>query len=330
MIQIKEKELVSADRIVKMGQEIFDKEISALEKVKHQLNDSLFHAAQLILSSNGKVIVVGVGKSGLVGRKISASLSSLGTPSYFLHPTEARHGDLGMVANEDVIIAISYSGESSELIDLLPNFKYRGNKIICITANRNSALGTSSDIVLTANVDSEACYLNLAPTSSTTATLVIGDALAIILAYLRGYTSQDFSMNHPSGALGKRLSLLVDDIMNSDVDTVNINECCLIQEALFKMTKSRMGAVNIINNENKLVGIVTDGDIRRNLSITSINTNIGEIKNENCKTILSGTLAIEALEILINHKISILPVVNYNNNPIGLLHIQDLLRAGIK
>ncbi|GAB6072740.1 KpsF/GutQ family sugar-phosphate isomerase [Venenivibrio stagnispumantis] len=315
--------------IVRFGKEIIEEEIRALNRLKDALNENFEKAVNLILGTTGKVIITGIGKSGIIGKKIASTFSSTGTPSFFLHPAEAIHGDLGMVEKEDLIIAISNSGESPELIAIIPTLKRWGNKIIAITNNPNSTLAKNSDIVLHLNIDKEACPLNLAPTSSTTATLVLGDALASTLLTIRNFKKEHFAEFHPGGALGKKL-MKVSQIMHTGEKLPIVPENTPLQDAIITMSEKGFGAVLIVDKNNHLKGILTDGDLRRFIKKGG---SIDKSKVEDAMTIspkyiTEDMLVLEALEIMERYKITVLPVVK-DNIPIGLVHLHDILKSGV-
>lgn len=315
--------------ILKFGKEIIEEEIRALNRLKDALDENFEKAVNLILNTTGKVIITGIGKSGIIGKKIASTFSSTGTPSFFLHPAEAIHGDLGMVEKEDLIIAISNSGESPELIAIIPTLKRWGNKIISITNNPNSTLAKNSDVVLYLNIDKEACPLNLAPTSSTTATLVLGDALASTLLTIRNFKKEHFAEFHPGGALGKKL-MKVSQIMHTGEKLPIVPENTPLQDAIITMSEKGFGAVLIVDKNNHLKGILTDGDLRRFIKKGG---SIDKSKVEDAMTIspkyiTEDMLVLEALEIMERYKITVLPVVK-DNIPIGLVHLHDILKSGV-
>jgi arabinose-5-phosphate isomerase len=272
-----------------------------------------------------------MGKSGHIGNKIAATLASTGTPSFFIHPAEASHGDMGMVTAQDVVIAISNSGETNEILTLLPVIKHLQTPLITLTGNPLSTLARNATINIDVSVPKEACPLGLAPTSSTTATLVIGDALAISLLEGRGFTAENFALFHPGGNLGKRLLLKINDLMRTGTQIPSVGENSSIREALVEMTQKSLGMTSVLNQENKLVGIYTDGDLRRTLNKNlNINeTSIQEVMTISCKTISPDLLAIEALHIMETHKITSLLVVNHEKDLVGIAHLHDLLNAGL-
>ncbi|HEO63773.1 MAG TPA: KpsF/GutQ family sugar-phosphate isomerase [Candidatus Omnitrophica bacterium] len=267
----------------------------------------------------------------MIAQKISATMSSTGTPSLWLHPAEAVHGDLGRVTDQDVVIAISNSGETDEIKNLLPIIKRIGAKLIAITGNPKSTLAKESDAVIDAKVDKEACPFNLAPTASTTAMLAVGDVLAIVLFELKGFNEDDYALYHPAGVLGKKLLLRVNDVMRKGDDHPVAEEGDLVKDVLIKITKSRAGSATVVNKENKLVGIFTDGDLRRWLGREGniLDKKVSSVMTKSPKTIGSGSLAAEAAKIMQGFSIDELPVVDENNFPLGLVDIQDLLKAGI-
>lgn len=288
-------------------------------------------AAREIFACKGRVVVVGLGKSGHVGRKISATLASLGTPSFFLHAAEAAHGDLGMVRREDVGLLISNSGSSSEIVALLPHFRRLGAKMIAITGATNSPLAKNSDIVINAGVETEGDPLELAPMSSTTLELVIGDAIATLLTILRGLKREDFALFHPGGALGRKLLTRVRDVMGTGDQLPVVKQGVTVKDALFVITGKGYGAACVIDNEGNLTGIFTDGDLRRLMEKSgtdSFNTKIDDAMTLTPKTISPDALAAEAVRIIEQNEISVL-IATENNKPVGIVHIHELLKAGI-
>jgi len=286
-------------------------------------------AVDIIVNTKGKLIVTGVGKSGLIGSKIAATFASTGTPSFFLHPTEALHGDLGMITKEDSVLAISYSGESEELIKILPHIKRFNVKLIAMTGNRNSTLGKYADVVLNIKVSKEACPLNVAPTSSTTLTLAMGDALAICLMKKRNFTKEDFASFHPGGTLGKKLFVKVRDLMKTSFAIANKDDT--LKEAIIKMSEAKLGHILFVEN-NKVVAILSDGDLRRALMSKDFDLEKKAIvfATKNPKTIKESMLASDALSFMEQNKIQLLPVVDEKENVIGVIHIHNLVEAGIK
>ncbi len=308
-------------------------EQKAIEDLAARLDDTFTQACNAILTSKGRLIITGMGKSGHISNKIAATLASTGTPAYFVHPGEALHGDLGMILAEDVVIAISNSGSTEELLVLASATKRNGTTIIAMTGNPQSALGELSDIHLDISVTEEACPLGLAPTSSTTVTLVLGDALAVALLEARGFTPEDFARSHPAGRLGKRLLVHVRDIMHTDDQLPVVSPTTPIKDAILIMTSKKLGATLICDDSNTLLGIFTDGDLRRTFEKDSIDKHINEpIGNiiKSCNYVVkSNELAVDALNIMQDHEITILPVVNNEQQIEGIIHMHDLLKAGI-
>lgn len=313
------------------AKQVLDIEAKAVINLKKNIGRSFQKAAQFILGSKGRVVVTGMGKAGIIGQKLSATLSSTGTPSLFLHSADAIHGDLGRVTGDDVVIILSNSGETEEIKKLLPLLKKIGAKIIAITGNATSLLVRYSDAVLNTAVEKEACPLGLAPTASTTAMLAMCDALAVCLLELKGFKEKDFAFYHPGGLLGKRLLLKVEDIMRTASANPIINEDERISKVLVKITQARAGSASIINKNRRLVGIFTDGDLRRHLEIDRdlLRCRVKEIMTKNPITVSPEMLAVEAMRILREKKIDELPVVDKNHKPVGLLDVQDLLKAGL-
>ncbi len=285
----------------------------------------------MILASKGRVVVVGMGKSGHIGNKIAATLASTGTTSFFVHPAEASHGDMGMITRDDIILALSNSGSTNEIVTLLPLIKRLGIKMISLTGDPESILAKAADINLNAHVVHEACPLNLAPTSSTTAALVMGDALAVALLNARGFTAEDFAFSHPGGALGRRLLLKVENVMHSGESLPSVQRGTLLRDALLEMTRKGLGMTAIVEADGTLAGIFTDGDLRRTLDrpVDIRQTIIDEVMTLHGKIAHAEMLAAEALKIMEDNKISALVVVDQNDRPVGAFNLQDLLRAGV-
>ena len=304
-----------------------DIEITALNELKNLLDESLTKALDMIENTQGRVIITGMGKSGHIGKKIAASLASTGTPSFFMHPAEASHGDLGMVTDNDLIIAISNSGESRELIDILNYSKRFGIKLISITKNPESSLGKAGDIVLRLPLSKEACPLGLAPTSSTTATLVLGDILTVAMIERRGFSKAQFNQRHPGGKLGSILQR-VKDMMHKDTEIPILKETATINEIILEMTSKRLGCVGFVNKNNDFCGMFTDGDLRRCLNADLKNAKAFEIMTKNPIVVNPEMFASEAIKIMNEKKITNLFVIE-NNKAIGVIHIHDLLKAGI-
>ena len=305
-----------------------DSEIRAIEELKKSLDaESLTKALDFMQNSTGRIIITGMGKSGHIGKKIAASLASTGTPSFFVHPAEASHGDLGMITDDDVVIAISNSGESRELIDILNYCKRFGIKLIAITKNQDSSLGKAGDVVLLLPNNGEACPLGLAPTSSTTATLVLGDILTIRMIERKGFSKEDFNDRHPGGKLGSILKR-VSDLMHTGQDMPLLDENANMQAVLLEMTSKRLGCVGFVNSAGILTGILTDGDLRRCLSAQILSEKAADLMTRNPKTIAPEAMTAEALKIMHDKKITNLFVVD-NLKPVGVNHIHDLLNNGV-
>ncbi|MCL4120631.1 UNVERIFIED_CONTAM: hypothetical protein GTU68_023345 [Idotea baltica] len=317
---------------IENAKKTFEFEISALETLKNSIDENFEKACEVILKNpNGRVIITGMGKSGHIGKKIAATLSSTGTPAFFVHPGEAGHGDFGMITANDVLIAISNSGNSGEIMGLMPMIKYLKIPIITITSNSNSLMAKASDVTLNLQVQKEACPLNLAPTSSTTATLVLGDALAIALLKAKNFSAKDFAFSHPSGALGKKLILKVENIMRREDEIPTIKPTDTIRKAILEISSKGIGNTLIAEN-NKLLGIFTDGDLRRIFEVDSFNSHlpISEVMSKKPKSISKDDLAITALEIMEEFEITSLAVVDSKNNLTGVVTLHDLVKLGLK
>lgn len=307
-------------------------EAKELEKTANKISFDIEKAIDLIVNSKGKLIVTGVGKSGLVGAKIAATLASTGTSSFFLHPTEAMHGDLGMIGKDDIVLGISYSGESEELIQILPHLRRLNIPLIAMAKSENSTLAKYADVFINIAVDKEACPLDTAPTSSTTLTMAMGDALAVCLMKKRDFKKEDFASFHPGGSLGKKLFVKVDDLLKKD-NLPTVSRETKLKDAIIVMSEGRLGNVIIVDENRTVFGVLSDGDLRRALMNEnfSINCNVEDIATLNPKTLKNkDLLASDALQIIENYKIQLLIVTDENNKLIGLLHIHDLIEAGIK
>ncbi|MBI5145139.1 MAG: KpsF/GutQ family sugar-phosphate isomerase [Candidatus Omnitrophica bacterium] len=317
--------------ILKRAKQVLDIEAKAINCLKKNINQDFQKAINLVSSSRGRVVVTGVGKTGIIGQKFSATLSSTGTPSLFLHSAEAIHGDLGRVTKEDVVIILSYSGESQEIKQLLPILKKIGAKIISVTGNPQCLMARYSDVVLNTAVKKEACPLGLAPTASTTAMLAICDALAVCLLELKGFKEKDFAFYHPGGTLGRRLLLKVEDIMRKGAANPIVKEDKKISTVLVKITQARAGSATVVDKKGKLAGIFTDGDLRRHLEIDPNLSmrKVSDVMTKKPTVVKPDMLAAEAMRILKEKKIDEVPVVDKNNRPVGLLDVQDLLKAGL-
>ncbi|MBU5210413.1 KpsF/GutQ family sugar-phosphate isomerase [Heyndrickxia oleronia] len=310
---------------------VLEKEAKAILKYSEILSTDIIHPIELLLNCKSHVIVTGIGKSGIVGKKISATLASTGTPSYYLHPAEGLHGDLGMVKENDVVLAISNSGESEEVIQLIPSIKKIGAKLIALVGNEYSTLAKKADGIISIGRVEEACPLGLTPTTSTTLILAIGDAIAITLLKAKNFTSENFAVYHPGGSLGKKLLISVGDVIqhNNRNPKAKIYSDC--KEVLFEMTKSRIGAVSVVDGDDILIGILTDGDLRRALTagIDMFDCTIEQLYNQTPITISSELLAVEALKIMENKKINVLPVIDEKQRPIAMIHITDITKIGL-
>lgn len=317
------------DRLVE-AKKVFDTEIAALEKTRDALDDTFLKILDLVVNCKGKVIITGMGKPGHIAAKLAATFASLGTPSFRLHPAEAMHGDLGMVSANDVVIAISFSGESDEIVRILPNIKMIGATLVGITGNANSTLAKASDIVQVLPKFEEACYLGLAPTSSTTAVLCYGDALAVIASGIYGFKDVDFGKFHPAGSLGKKLILKVDDLMAKDDKNAKVHISLPLKNAIIELSKKGLGAVSVVDDDGKLLGIITDGDLRRQLEKGAdiYGMKVEEIMSSNPFTVEKDRLAIDALKIMKDKNISCL-IVTENGEAIGTIRLQDIIGVGI-
>lgn len=314
------------------GRRVFEIEGQALAAVAARIDGDFTAACKLILRAKGRVVCTGMGKSGHIARKIAATLASTGTPSFYVHPGEAGHGDLGMITDTDVVLALSYSGESDEVLMLLPVLKRQGNAVIGMTGRPQSTLGRESDVHLDVSVPAEACPLALAPTSSTTASLAMGDAIAVALLEARGFTADDFARSHPAGALGRRLLLHITDVMHAGDEVPTVDADASVSEALVEMSRKRLGMTAVVDDARRLIGLYTDGDLRRTLDDPGVDlrtTRIAEVMTRSPKTIGADALAAEAAQIMETHKISGLLVVDTERRVVGALNIHDLLRARV-
>ena len=312
------------------AKKVFDTEITALEKTRDALDDTFLQILDLIINCKGKVIITGMGKPGHIAAKLAATFSSLGTPSFRLHPAEAMHGDLGMVSSNDVVIAISFSGESDEIVKILPNIKMIGATLVGITGNPNSTLAKASNVVQVLPKFEEACYLGLAPTSSTTAVLCYGDALAVVASGIYGFKDVDFGKLHPAGTLGKKLILKVDDLMVKEEKNAKVHISVPLKDAIIELSKKGLGAVSVVEEGDMLVGIITDGDLRRKLEKGAdiYNMKVEDIMSKKPLTIRRDKLAIEALRTMKDKNISCL-VVCEEGRTIGTIRLQDIIGVGI-
>jgi len=316
---------------ITLGQAVVKTEQLAIEQLASKISHEFANACQILLDCEGRIIVMGMGKSGHIGNKIAATLASTGSPAFFVHAGEASHGDLGMITNEDVVIALSNSGETHEITSLLPVIKRLNVPLISLTGNSRSTLATFADVNLDTGVKKEACPLNLAPTASTTVTLVMGDALAVALLQAKGFSEKDFVLSHPGGILGRKLLLKVEDVMHKGEQIPIVQETTCVSDALLEMTDKKLGMTCIVNQHKELSGIFTDGDLRRALA-DNIDLNkvpIKSVMTVNGKTITAEKLAAEALRIMEQNAISALVVTSDSNQPIGALNMYDLLKAGV-
>jgi arabinose-5-phosphate isomerase len=318
-------------QLKQLGIAVIETEAAAVQALAARVGDAFVAACRHMLACEGRIVVLGMGKSGHIGGKIAATLASTGSPAFFVHPGEASHGDLGMITARDVVLAISNSGETDELLTILPLIKRLGVPLIALTGSADSTLGRAADVNIDVSVAQEACPLGLAPTSSTTATLVMGDALAVSLLEARGFTAEDFARSHPGGRLGRRLLLLIRDIMHTGEAVPKVHAGVLVSEALVEMTRKNLGMTVIVDEAGRLDGIFTDGDLRRILDrrVDVHTAMVGDVMTRDCKTILPDMLAAEALKMMEQHSINALPVVDDENRVIGALNMHDLLRAGV-
>ncbi|MBW2039501.1 MAG: KpsF/GutQ family sugar-phosphate isomerase [Deltaproteobacteria bacterium] len=319
--------------IIERAKRVLRIEAEAIHRLEEKINEDFVRAVEMILNCDGKVVVTGVGKSGIIGKKIASTLASTGTPAFFLHPTEGVHGDLGMLDKRDIVLAISNSGETEELSPILPLIKRYGNRLIVLTGSPSSTLARAGNVVLDVSVQEEACPLGLAPTASTTASLAMGDALAVSILEKKGFKKEDFAILHPGGRLGKRLLLKVSDLMHMGEELPKVYENTLMKEALVEITSKRLGVTGVMDELEQLVGVITDGDLRRALEKYPdlLERTASEIMTKNPKWIEANALAAQAVQRMEEHSITSLFVFNKagERNPVGIIHLHDLLKAGV-
>lgn len=318
-------------KLKQLASAVIETEIRSIALLKARIDDDFVRACELMLDCKGRIIVLGMGKSGHIGNKIAATLASTGSPAFFVHPGEASHGDLGMITADDVVLAISNSGETDEIITILPIIKRLHVPLIAMTGKQTSTIAESADVQLNIGIEEEACPLGLAPTSSTTATLVMGDALAVALLEARGFTADDFARSHPGGRLGRRLLLHVADVMRVGDAIPTTSEEASFHEALLEMTKKGLGMTIIVDDNNKVAGLITDGDLRRLFDgeTDMRDANVKDVMTAKCKTVPATILAAEALRIMEEYKVNSFPVVDVDNNVVGAFNMHDLLKAGV-
>lgn len=322
---------MSNEQLKSLGLAVIETELAAIEALKDRIDNQFAIACQHLLACKGRIVVIGMGKSGHIAGKLAATLASTGSPAFFVHPGEASHGDLGMITSQDVVIAISNSGETNEILTILPLIKRLNVPFIALTGNSKSTLAKCATAHLDVSVEKEACPLGLAPTSSTTATLVMGDALAVALLESRGFTAEDFALSHPGGSLGRRLLLRVHDIMHTGDEIPFVHESATMSDALVEMTNKGLGMTAVCDDDMHIIGIFTDGDLRRVLaqSVDIHNATINDHMTKQCKTASANMLAAETLELMQSHKINALLIIDDNKQLVGALNMHDLLRAGV-
>ena len=323
--------LSEASRSLELAREVLSIEAAAVLALTHRIDENFLRALDIILSCKGRVIVGGMGKSGHIARKIASTLSSTGTPAYFVHPAEASHGDLGMITSEDVFIALSYSGESEELLTIVPVIKRQGAKLISLTGNAHSNLALAADAHLDGAVDKEACPMGLAPTASTTAALALGDALAVALLDAKGFGAEDFARSHPGGNLGRRLLTHVRDVMHKGAEIPAVGEHAMLSDAVLEITRKRLGMTAIVDTAQHVLGIYTDGDLRRTLEkrLDFSTTPVSDVMSRKPRSIGPEALAAEAVQVMEQYNISQILVVDGENKLVGALNMHDLLRAKV-
>lgn len=318
------------EKICELGRSVVITEAQMINNLLHRIDHQFANACQHLHDCTGRIAVMGMGKSGHIGKKIAATFASTGSPAFFIHPSEAKHGDVGMLTKQDVLLALSNSGESEEMLAILPSIKRLGIPLITLTGRPNSTLARAATINIDVSVEKEACPLGLAPTSSTTAALVMGDALAMAVLDKRGFTENDFAISHPGGALGRQLLLSIDELMHKNDEVPVISSTATLKEALVEMTQKKLGMTTIVDNEGKLIGIFTDGDVRRAFDKNAeLQHPVVEFMSKNPKTLGRDMLAATALRLMETHKITSLVIINEDQKPVGVIHIHDILRAGV-
>ncbi|MDX1655027.1 MAG: KpsF/GutQ family sugar-phosphate isomerase [Candidatus Competibacteraceae bacterium] len=322
---------MSDANIKALGRAVLDNEARAVAELANRIDDSFVRACRHLLACQGRIVVIGMGKSGHIGSKIAATLASTGSPAFFVHPAEASHGDLGMITPLDVVLALSNSGETDEILTILPLIKRLGVPLVALTGNPRSTLAQAATVHIDVAVSQEACPLGLAPTTSTTAALAMGDALAVALLEARGFTADDFARSHPAGRLGRRLLLLVDDVMHTHERIPRSSPEDLLSQALVEMSHKGLGMTIVVDDSDRVLGVFTDGDLRRTLDrrLDIHTTPVGEVMTPHCHTITPGVLAAEALGLMEEYKINALPVTDSDGHLRGALNMHDLLRAGV-
>ncbi len=323
---------IDQQRLIELGRAVLETEAKAITTLEQRLDENFVNACQHMLRCEGRIVVTGMGKSGHIGDKIAATLASTGSPAFFVHPGEASHGDLGMITPKDVVIALSNSGETDEILTILPIIKRLGIPLITLTGNPDSRLARAAEANIDVSVEKEACPLGLAPTASTTAALAMGDALAVALLEARGFTEEDFARSHPAGSLGRRLLLRIEDLMHSGDALPRVIDSASLSEALLEMSRKGLGMTTVVDADGKLVGLFTDGDLRRLLDHGEVSIQqlgVAEVMKQRFTTIEAGLLAAEALRIMDEKRINALPVIDAAGRLIGALNMHDLLRAGV-
>jgi arabinose-5-phosphate isomerase len=323
--------MIEENKLLHLARDVLEGEAQAILNLKGRIDISFVTACKILLACQGRIIVTGIGKSGHIAGKIAATLTSTGSPAFFMHPGEASHGDIGIITNKDVVIALSNSGNTEEIVAILPVIKLLGVPLISLTGNPNSILANNATLNLDVSVAKEVCPFGLIPSSSTAASLALGDALAIALVVARGFTAEDFARFHPGGILGKRLLLRVDNLMRVDNALPKVKKDSLLAEALFEMTNKHLGMTTVINDDGVLLGVFTDGDLRRVIdkNIDIHTTKVSQVMTSDCKTIPANLLAVEALRLMEEYQITSLVITNDTRLPVGVIHLHDLLRSGL-